>query len=66
MFDKNAKLDIPCENCGHETKFSIKELEKNPSYVCSECGTKNNIDASEFKKGLKEAEQMIKDVFKDF
>lgn len=65
MFDKNVKLDIPCENCGYETKFSIRDLEKNPSYECSNCGAEINLDASEFKKGLKDAEKMIKDTFKN-
>lgn len=66
MFDKNVKLDIPCPNCGYKTKLTIRDIEQNPTYTCPSCKTVIHLNADEFTKGLKDAENRLKDLFKNF
>ena len=66
MFDKNVKLDIPCPECNHTVKLSIREIERNPSYACPGCQNTINLDASKLTKELGKAEKQIKDMFKKF
>lgn len=66
MFDKSVKLDIPCPGCGFKSSFSIKELEKNPTYVCPGCNQSVTIDANKFTQGLKDAEKQLKSFIKEF
>ena len=65
MFDKNARLDIPCPECGHKTSMAVREIECNPTYGCAGCGKNVTVDASQFKDGLKDAEKQINDMVKD-
>lgn len=64
MLNRDVKLDIPCENCGHKTSFKIKEIEKSPDYVCTNCSSLIHLDASNFKKSLADVENQLKKTFK--
>lgn len=65
MFDKSVKLDIPCPECGYETSLSIAKIESNPSYTCGGCKKTINLNAADFKDGLKDAEKQLKAFEKD-
>lgn len=65
IINKNAKLDIPCPECGYTTKLSIKEIEQNPSYVCPGCGKTINLNADNFTQGMKDVEKQLKKAFKN-
>jgi DNA-directed RNA polymerase subunit RPC12/RpoP len=64
MFDVSTKLNIPCTECKREVALTIREIEQNPSYVCPGCKKTIHLDASEFSKGLKEAEKKLKKLFR--
>ncbi len=64
MFNKSVKIDIPCPECGYKTKLSLREIESNPTYKCLGCNKDINLNASEFKKSLKDAEDQLKRLFK--
>lgn len=60
FFDE-VEIDIPCENCGHETKKSIAWIKQNSHLIC-DCGTQINISKDQFIEGINEAESMINDL----
>ena len=49
--DKNATIDIPCENCGRKTAKSLRWLETNNEFTCA-CGTVINVDGKQFVRDL--------------
>ncbi|MHB1438860.1 MAG: primase-helicase zinc-binding domain-containing protein [Thiobacillus sp.] len=61
MFNKNSGIELPCPECGYKKKFRIKELEQNVEYICAGCKKTVIYDTSNFNKGLKDSEKMIKD-----
>ena len=52
IINKNVELDFPCPECGHKRKFKLKDLEKNPSYICESCKKTINIEGRKFVKNL--------------
>ena len=48
IINKNVELDVPCPECGHKRKFKLKELEKNPKYICEGCKKNINLEGSKF------------------
>lgn len=46
-----AEIEIPCENCGRKTKKSIGWIKTQSQFTCA-CGTRINIDASQFKSEM--------------
>ncbi len=44
----NQEIEIPCSKCGCKTKKSIGWLKNNNYFICT-CGTKINLDTSQFK-----------------
>lgn len=62
------KLDIPCPECSHKKKFSMDELRRNPSFVCSKCGKRVTVDGRKFArqvdKTVADAAKQIGKMFK--
>ena len=52
IINKNEELDYPCPECGYKRKFKLKDLEKNPQYVCKGCKKTINLEGSKFIKEL--------------
>ena len=52
IIDKNVELDCSCPECGYKRKFKLKDLEKNPQYVCEGCKKTINLEGSKFIKEL--------------
>ena len=48
IINKNVELDFPCPECGNKRKFKLKDLEKNPNYICESCKKMINIDGRNF------------------
>lgn len=62
MFDQQT-IEIPCSNCGKNTKKTVGWLKTNKSFVCH-CGTTINLNASNLLRELKEAERSLNKLFK--
>ena len=54
IIDKNVELDYPCPECGYKRKFKLKDLEKNPQYVCEDCKNNINLEGRKFVKDLED------------
>jgi len=69
IIDKNVELDCLCPECGYKRKFKLKDLEKNPQYVCEGCKNNINLEGSKFindlEKSLNNAENSLKDTIKN-
>jgi hypothetical protein len=67
-FLDDAEIEIPCENCSHITKKTIRWIKNNQKFTCI-CGTIINLDSEQFKTGIAEVDSSIAkldEVFKNF
>lgn len=58
MFD-DTKIDIPCPDCGRESKQTIRRLKTNPELSCS-CGARFHVKADQLRRTLKKIEDSLK------
>jgi len=69
IINKNVELDFPFPECGHKRKFKLKDLEKNPSYICESCKKIINVEGRKFVKNLENtmnnAENVLKNTIKN-
>ena len=65
IINKNVELDFPCPECGHKRKFKLKDLEKNPSYICESCKKTINIEGRKFIKNLENTMNNTENVLKN-
>jgi len=65
IINKNVELDFPCPECGYKKKFKLKDLEKNPSYICESCKKTVNIEGSKFVKNLENTMNNTENVLKN-
>lgn len=56
-------VGIPCEKCSRETPKSIGWIKTHSKFTCA-CGTVINIDASQFRGQIAEAERALRDLEK--
>lgn len=68
IINKNVELDVPCPECDYKRKFKLKDLEKNPEYVCGGCKKTINLKGSKFinelEVTLNNAENSLRDTIK--
>ena len=65
IINKNVELDFPCPECGNKRKFKLKDLEKNPNYICESCKKMINIDGRNFVKNLENTMNNTENVLKN-
>lgn len=56
MFD-NAKLELPCPTCSHQTEKSIARIKMHDRLACEECGSLHNLVRDELIEGIAGLEQ---------
>lgn len=61
LFDEQS-IDIPCPQCGHETKETIRWLRANADYVCAGCGRDIHLERDKLLRGLEDAQNQIADL----
>lgn len=57
----NAEIEIPCSNCSRKTKKTVAWLKNNKALVCG-CGTRIEIDASQFNREMKKVQKSVDDL----
>jgi hypothetical protein len=66
--NKDATVDIPCENCGRKTPKSLRWLETHNEFVCGGCGTTIHVEGKQFvrdtEKAVDNAAEQLTDTFK--
>lgn len=63
MLDRNEKGDIQCPNCEKSIDITSDQLIDGKIITCPHCGL--NMDTSEVKKGLEEAQKQIEAFMKN-
>lgn len=59
IFNRNVKLPVGCGKCGYKIEETIRRLEQNPKLTCPNCGAITQVDATDLKAKLREAERML-------
>ncbi|CAB3916037.1 YnfU family zinc-binding protein [Achromobacter piechaudii] len=62
--DRNAKINVPCPQCGKDVQQPFGRLKGKVDVTCPECRTSFTIDASQLQKGLAERECSIERMLK--
>jgi hypothetical protein len=58
-FLDDAAFDIPCPNCGQETKKGFGWIKGNSEFICA-CGAKIRLDTDQFRSEITKAEAAVK------
>lgn len=64
IFDSQT-IDIPCPKCGKRHAKAVRWLKTNNHFTCT-CGVRIDLDASEFRAKIANAEKQIRDLTKGF
>lgn len=59
MFDK-AEIEIPCPKCRRKTAKTVAWLNQNSAFTCL-CGTRIELDTSEFRREMQKANKAVAD-----
>lgn len=63
MFEDKS-VSIPCPKCGHKTDQTIGWLKRHDHFTCSGCGSSIKLDSNQFRTGISDVENSIRDMFK--
>lgn len=66
MLNRDARIGIPCPECGHKIEERIGRLKEKPDLTCPECGTTFVADGTHLEAALQKAEKLLKDTFGRF
>lgn len=55
-------VDIPCTKCGRKLRETIGKLKTDPQLVCTACGTRIQIDASQLRRQIAAVEKQLADL----
>ena len=50
----SGQIDIPCPGCGHKNTKTVGWLKTHNDLTCGGCGNVIDIEASGFRKGMRE------------
>lgn len=62
----DQKLTVPCQKCGHKMQASVATIKRSPLLTCSSCGTKTQVNASQFKSELAEVDRALENFKRKF
>ena len=55
----NVSIDIPCPKCGYRITQPVSRLELNPQLTCPRCHVVFDVDATEFRQTLRDADKKL-------
>jgi uncharacterized Zn finger protein len=58
----NAKVPLPCPNCGHKVKHTLTRIKGDPDLTCPKCGVTTKWNAKGLRKGLETTQKAIDDL----
>lgn len=64
MFEK-SEISIPCSNCGCQTTKTVGWLKNHSAFECR-CGTRINVDASQFNREMSKIDVAMNELQRAF